>query len=221
MRFHEIILQSARLESTRSFYEDVLGLEIIKGPAGFTCKTRSTFLTFLQAERNKNPFYHFAFDIPQNKFQEAKEWAKEKLPLITLDGEDEFDFRNWNAHSFYFYDPSGNIVELIARHNKNNDSSTAFSGADILSVSEIGIPVKNVKEFYEELKAGAGAELFWGDLKNFAAAGDEEGLCIIVPEGRRWYPDCPPAEIHPIIITAGTGEGKILHSGRLPYVLKL
>lgn len=221
MRFHEIILQSSRIDDIAKFYKEVLGLDTEQTPGKLTCKTQSTSITFLPSGEGLNPFYHFAFDIPQNKFKEAKEWVKQRVSLITLDGMDEFDFKNWNAHSFYFYDPSGNIVELIARHNKKNDSSAEFNGSSILSVSEIGLPVKDVKNFYEQLNAANGAELFWGDLKNFAAAGDEEGLCIIVPEGRKWYPDCPEAEIYPVIITTETRETKPISLEGLPYILKI
>jgi hypothetical protein len=53
---------------------------------------------------------------------------------------DEFEFFDWNAHAVYFYDPSVNIVEYIARHNiKSSNSTDEFTNNDILCISEVWI----------------------------------------------------------------------------------
>jgi hypothetical protein len=49
------------------------------------------------------------------------------------------DFVNWRAKSVYFFDPAGNIIELIARFDLNNASSEKFSSEQFLSLSEIGL----------------------------------------------------------------------------------
>ena len=72
------------------------------------------------------PYYHFAFNIQSNMFNKAKSWVKEKVSLNLEDGEDEADFSHLPAHSLYFYDPSGNVVEYILRHKRCNKGDTSF-----------------------------------------------------------------------------------------------
>ena len=168
--------------------------------SSFSVQTPGTVIKFEEDATYPGAFYHFAFNIPENQLNESIIWLEGKTELITLNGEKVFDFKAWDAHSIYFYDPAGNIIEFIARHRLNNSSGKQFSGKSILSVSEIGMPVNDVREFYDRLYAEFGLPLFTGDLKTFMAAGDDNGLIIIVPEERRWFPDCPPAEIFPISV---------------------
>lgn len=226
MIIKELRLLTNSLDKLKNFYGEKLGLKILSASKeSFTFKTGLTDVTFIQsdkfadkfADKFENPFYHFAFNIPENKFIEAKQWISEKENLIKLGDEDEFDFTSWNAHSVYFYDPAGNIVELIARHNLINQTYGKFSSEYFLNVSEIGIPVFNVKDFYEKIKSGFGIPVFSGDLKTFTAAGDDEGLLIIVPKGRRWFPDCPDAEIFPMEIKINSGKNKSLGFSDVPY----
>ena len=114
--------------------------------------------------------------------------------MIEKDGADQFHFETWNADAVYFFDPAGNVVELIARHNLRNASKKPFSGDSILCISEIAYPVEDVTLFCQHLKAELKLKLYSGDEKNFAALGDEDGLVIVVPVGRHWYPTQIPAE---------------------------
>jgi hypothetical protein len=63
-----------------------------------------------------NPFYHFAFLVPGNRFDAALQWSQTHFDLLpdSENGELVFDFENWSARAFYFRDPADNIVELIA-----------------------------------------------------------------------------------------------------------
>jgi len=199
MDIKEIILETHLIDDLKTFYADILELDIAAGnDNSIVIKAGATNIKFIESGNKKNnPFYHFAFNIPENQFSEAKEWISSKVQLIKLNGEDEFDFKSWNAHSIYFYDTTGNIIELIARHNLKNKSDKKFSGKSLLNISEVGFPVKDVEKFYTKLKQSFNLPVFSGDLKSFTAAGDENGLFIIVPEGRKWFPDCPEAKIHP------------------------
>ena len=40
---------------------------------------------------------------------------------------DIVDYSHWNAHSIFFLDPGGNVVEYIARHDLKNGAPGAFS----------------------------------------------------------------------------------------------
>jgi len=221
MKIREIILFTNLLNEQRSFYSDILELEIISSDnESFSVKAGASVITFKAASGDDNPQYHFAFNIPENQLAATKEWALKRFELITLDGEDEFNFESWNAHSVYFYDPAGNIVEFIARHNLRNRSDEAFSGKSILSVSEIGLPVKNVKEFFDKISSELKIPLFSGDEKNFAAMGDDEGLFIIVPEDRRWFPDCYDSKIFPVKVKIECGIITTIQFEDLPYLIE-
>ncbi|MDQ3020212.1 MAG: ring-cleaving dioxygenase [Bacteroidota bacterium] len=218
MKIKEIILCTNFLDKLKNFYNEILGLEVITNKENFiTVKTQFTNIVFRYDPEIKNPFYHFAFNIPENQFKAAKEWGLQRVDLIKEKSKDEFDFTSWNAHSIYFYDPAGNIIELIARHNLNNSSKKEFCGKSLLNVSEIGLPVFNVKKFYDSLNKNFNIPNFSGDMKTFTAAGDDDGLFIIVPEGRKWFPDCPEAKIFPTIIKIISYEESEIESEKLPY----
>lgn len=99
-----------------------------------------TQITFIHASGDQGePFYHFVFDVPQNKLMLAREWLIERVPLIQGPSNrrdsrypnDIRHFPDWSAHAFFFWDPADNIVEFIARHDVENDSASPFTGRDI------------------------------------------------------------------------------------------
>ncbi len=49
------------------------------------------------------------------------------------------DFIDWHARSVYFFDPAGNIVELIARDDLNDVADGAFSSRQFRNISETGL----------------------------------------------------------------------------------
>lgn len=200
MKFTEVQLETHRLKELKSFYTEMLGLPLIfENKRSFTVRVGSSKLKFSRAEEGE-PVYHFACNIPENQLADAKAWISSRCNLIQKDGKDEYRFESWNADAIYFYDPAGNIVELIARHNLKNSSSAAFSPESFLSISEVGYAVEDVRLFSRHIKDELGSDLYDGDEKNFAAIGDEEGLVIVVPVGRIWFPTDQPAESFPVVI---------------------
>src|SRR2546423_211293 len=119
MKIDELQLSASDPASQREFYANVLGLPIHADTADtLALRAGGSRLVFAQAPEGWSGVYHFAFNVPEDRFKEAKEWAARRVALIRNSaGEDEFNFVSWNAHSLYFYDPAGNIVELIARHD--------------------------------------------------------------------------------------------------------
>ena len=188
------LLTSAPLTSMREFYNRVLGLRVLDEQAGqLTIAGGSTRLTFRPAEdRHGRPFYHFAFNIPENKILPALAWQKARSPLMPIPARlrdpqlpDEIvDFRHWNAHSIFFFDPGGNVVEYIARHDLKNARPGEFGTADILHASEIAFVVDDVKEASAGLKPVAGIEQYRGADDQFVALGDEMGLLLVMKRGR-------------------------------------
>lgn len=115
--------------------------------------------------------------------QKRKKRVSSQISLIEEDHEDAVFFDFWNSHSFYFENPSGNIVEFIARHNIKNQKDYSFSMKDLIGVSEIGIVSKNVPNAVKKLNE-LGIPNFGESSENFAPIGDEHGLFIIVHKGR-------------------------------------
>ena len=199
-------MQTNRLFPLYHFYKNVLELPVTDdSDTQFTIHTGLTKLIF---EKTQDPLsfpnYHFAFNIPSNRIQEAHDWLKEKTELLWIEDYKSYiaDFTNWNANSVYFLDPAGNIAELIARADLNDIVNEPFSSKHVRSVSEIGLvfPEKGFQRSVEQLLKDHNLEYFSKQppLEKFCAIGNDEGLFIIVPENRSWYPckDKPAAIFH-------------------------
>jgi hypothetical protein len=137
--------------------------------------TGDTELEFVAGEGE--PFYHFAFLAPPDRFDEL------------ADGEEVFDFDDWNARAFYFHDPAGNIVELIAHRGLPGP----------LGMSELGL-VGDTTAMADGLRP-LGLELWDGTLDEpgrLAFFGERGRTLILSPQGRGWMPTGRPAERHPL-----------------------
>lgn len=190
MKIHSLSLPSTNIDSMREFYTSVLGLKLAESDSQFfTLQAGFTRMAFNTINDGTLPKHHFAFNIPPNLFQEAKTWLAERTGLISgKEGQVEFDFSNWNALGMYFIDPAGNIGELIARDMLPSAQADVFSADHILSVSEIGVPVPDVPGTVDLLRRAAGLQPYRGETDTFTAVGDENGLLIVVQQGREWYP---------------------------------
>ena len=174
----------------REFYTSVLGLKLAESDSQFfTLQAGFTRLAFNTTNDGTLPKHHFAFNIPPNLFQKGKTWLAERTGLVSgKEGQVEFDFSNWNALGMYFIDPAGNIGELIARDMLPSAQADEFSADHIVSVSEIGVPVPDVPGTVDLLRRAAGLQPYRGETDTFTAVGDENGLLIVVQQGREWYP---------------------------------
>jgi catechol-2,3-dioxygenase len=182
-------LISNDLDALEKFYAKILDLRVTRvNPRKIKVDAGSTELFFSEDNNYKDPIYHFAFNIPENKLDEAMFWLKKKNVVLSKrnDGSEKFHFPNWNADSVYWQDPAGNVLEFIARHNLPNKSTNEFSGADVLYASEIGLVVDNVQEEIPNINTQLGLEPFKGYANNFAAIGNEHNLLILVEKSRPW-----------------------------------
>ena len=206
-----MVIQRLNLETSKpreltEFYRDILGLPVNQDVDDLRIIVRDSELLFKKSSRGDSPFYHFAFNIPCNKIEEAKSWLEQKVELIWMEDykSDIAEFVNWHARSVYFFDPAGNIVEFIARMDLKNDESEPFSQKQILSISEAGLVfpkdelLSNTESMIDDY------QLNYFDkqppLPQFKALGDDEGLFIIVPANRNWYPTQKPSGIFPMEI---------------------
>jgi catechol 2,3-dioxygenase-like lactoylglutathione lyase family enzyme len=185
----QLSLYSDKIEELFKFYTDKLGFRGNLSETQFALKTaNNSEIVFNKSEEPH--YYHFAFNIPTNKVYEAHKWLEDRVDTLPEpeSGNEIIHFVDWNAHAVYFKDPAGNIVEFIARHDLDNTTTHHFSVRDVLSISEIGVPSKNVLQNFEKLHDHLWLQRYSGDFEKFCAAGDEEGLVILTNMDRDWYP---------------------------------
>ncbi len=210
---------AAPLAEMRNFYHGQLGLPVLEETAGKLTLGGATRLTFVRSKPEQGrPFYHFAFNIPENKIRLAREWQLKRTRIIPPSQglrdpafpDDIVAFRNWNAHSIFFWDPAGNLVEYIARHDLANAASGPFTSADLLYASEIGLVVDDVDSVASELKATFELEQYRGGSAAFRAIGDEHGLLLTMKRGRPLgFGEARSADVFPAAarIRAATSAG--------------
>jgi len=190
MNIIELELLSDDLIATEKFYKKVLGLNpsFVEKEALFF-EVGYTKLIFKKSD-NQKPVYHFAIDLPNNRFFDAHYFIKANTPLIKVEDDEIANFVNWDAKSFYFYDNNGNIVECITRYPQRPYDEAAFSSKSYISVSEVGLVTNNVKELADTLAREEGVPIFKRQPRTdtFTVSGDDEGLFIIALKGRDWYP---------------------------------
>jgi hypothetical protein len=161
-------------------------------------ETGETELEFAAGEGE--PFYHFAFLAPPERFDELVASTGGLLPDRDT-GDVVFDFDNWNAKAFYFHDPAGNIVEVIAHRGLEGP----------LGLSELGL-VGDTRAMAPELQK-LGLELWDGTLDEagrLAFLGERGRTLILAPPGRGWLPTGRPSERHPVETEiAGATPGEV------------
>lgn len=190
---------AAPIAEMQDFYTKILGFQSLSASAeAFEVQVGDTRLAFHTTHLvGKKPFYHFAFNIPTNKVEEAAAWlvAQGITPLqIPVDTDEEptviAEFENWNARAVYFHDPAGNIVEFIARLDSKYMSLKPFTPQSVISVSEIGLACANAKTYAAELREkydltsftkGTNTDVFW-------ALGADNGLFVLSATSRNWFP---------------------------------
>jgi catechol-2,3-dioxygenase len=224
MLIDELILRTRDVTALHDFYMRVLGLTAVQEAGSrLTLQTGRSRLAFQQSDTAWHGYYHFAFDVPENQFAAAKAWLTARVPLIPdKDGQDHFHSDEWNSDSIYFYDPAGNILEFIARHNQANSSDHPFGPASIIAVTEIGLTCADVHATVEWLRSAMGIEVYAdGEGEQFAPVGDEAGLLIVVRQGRIWFPDTgKPAVFAPLSLSLTTAPERRYRLTGPPYQLK-
>ncbi|CAH1201808.1 hypothetical protein PAECIP111893_01733 [Paenibacillus plantiphilus] len=217
-----VTLLTPMLEQQKIFYTQVIGLPILNDCTdAFTVKIGHSHLKFERSTiAGASPFYHFAFDILGNKLDEATVWLNARG--IALNGlpqhTDQFYSATWNSTSIYFYDPAGNIVEFIARHNFNHSSMDPFTTDSLLNISEIGLVVHHVPAASELLRSYFSIDGYKDSNDSFAAVGDEDGLFILSADQRVWLGSNKKAGVYKteVVIEGAGNKGELLIEG-YPY----
>ena len=200
------LLTATPLAEMKDFYHRALGLPVLSERSGeLTVGAGATRLTFVTAEPAAGrPFYHVAFNVPENKILAARGWQLQRTRLIPPDSNlrdpdyppDVVAFRHWNAHSLFFWDPAGNLLEHIARHDLDNGAPGPFTTGDILYASEIAFVVDDVPAATSQMKEALGLPQYWPSSRAFAALGDEHGLLLVFRRGRMLgFGEARPADV--------------------------
>jgi catechol 2,3-dioxygenase-like lactoylglutathione lyase family enzyme len=204
MKIKSLVLLSNDLQETKAFYTRRLNLQLITEERDCIVLGAGSSSILFKQSPIPEPVYHFAFNISNNKIEDALSWCEKKQLHILCYRQNTklIDFPNWNAKSIYFLDNNGNILEFIARFDLNTETDLAFDEKQILSVSEIGMVVDNVPEFCKNTMQEYGIPFYVKQkpASDFSVMGDANGLLIIVPEDRKWFPTEIPAGKVPVEI---------------------
>ena len=222
MRIQELSLQTRQLADQKEFYRATLGLPLLAETAdSFIVQVGTTRLHYQSAQQDV--LYHVAFTIPRNKYTQAKSWLRQRASLLRKNGEDEIFFANLNARSFYFCDAANNILECIVHYNLSHETEGAFGPADMLHVSEIGLPVEDVPAQAAILKETLDIEPYGGSVsENFAFLGDIYGQLVMVKTGRPWLPtETVRAIVSPVQLTIIGQRQRQLQLSPYPYAFTM
>ncbi len=167
----------------------------------------SSQLSFKDGFHNSKPIYHFAFTIAGNHFIEAKNWFRSKVELNKEGNDDEVYFKFLDAHSFYFHDPAGNVVEIIAR-NAYRTENEPFTINKVITISEINLTVDDVLTDGEKLLSHGFDFLGEGPLEedtlNFI--GDPKAYFLLGPKGRTWFFSHHVSDTYPVTVELRGGK---------------
>jgi hypothetical protein len=241
MQIEKLTLQTCHLAAQKAFYCRTLGLPQLSETANsFTVRAGATDLHF-QKVATVVP-YHLAFAIPRTTFQEIKAWVRERVSLLAVTGshqiyaltsplkawnkvsEEEVFFPDIQAHSFYCCDADNSILKWIAY---DDDLSYEIAGVDgasaVLRVSEVGLPVADVRALAAQLKEQLLIEPYPVSRpasEDFGYLGDVSGQLVVVRIGHPWMPtQTTKAEVAPIQLTISGPQELQIQLSPYPYTI--
>ncbi len=206
MYIDELFILARNSPGQKDFYSNILGLELFGETATRFSIRMGRSVLHMEYAAEATP-YHFAVNIPSNQVPAALQWLHQRV-VILKDGDREIqEFTAWNARAMYFYDPDGNIVELIGRRDLQNQSERDFGPDGFLALSEIGIPTKDIESIYTQVNQVAGINIYSGNFINFCALGDPDGLLICLNKNAKgWFPTNDTAHPSEFRMTMRVGD---------------
>ena len=226
MEITRLELLTTDIDAQRAFYTTRLGLPLVTDSQdSITIQAGSTRLVFSHMDAETTPTYHFAFNIPEHQFTEAKQWLEQRVALLGTESDPPdkvFHSQSWNADSIYFYDAAGNVAELIARHALPDSGTEPFSGRSIRRIDEIGLPTPDVISTVDAIRDRTGFTP-WNTALNdaFVPVGDEHGLFIVVKTGRIWLATGDmESQVAPITVAIKNTAGETFTLPDHPYHIR-
>lgn len=200
MKFEQITLLTSNFTETMQFYDEILECPVQKiNEDCFNVEIGESTLVFQRTNELMQPYYHFAIDIPYNYFYDMKQHFQNILFLLMEEGKHSVYYESFIAHSMYFNDPSGNIVELIARATNITDEP------EFSRISEMSFVCNDSTTLYEALLNYSVST--HNDTKfnprelNFVGDAKDENYILITPEQRKWLFSDKMSLAFPITIT--------------------
>jgi catechol-2,3-dioxygenase len=189
MRIRRVTIDVPEPGETARFFREALGASHREANDAVTLAIGDSLLMLKQGEAEAGGYYHIAFDIPENAIVQARDLLRDTIGILPA-GEDGIITSTpaWQSHSVYFNAPGNLNLELIARHRLDNAISRPFTVADIQGISEVGIAVPDPVAAVTAVRDAFGIEPFDTPSATFAPMGSDEGLIILVKQGRIWLP---------------------------------
>lgn len=206
LNISSIHLLTKEIHSLKEFYSNI-GFQTEITDNRLIIHLNDSDIIFKIDSTDEKPFYHFAIDIHPNHYDFLKEKISKQVCLLTEDEKEEIYFNQFNAKSFYINDPSGNIVEFIARNELDYNDSI---NNKYIRISEISLVTNKVNETFKKLVNYKFRELnneLTEEGLNFICSGDEEQYILLTNEGRRWLFSDKLSESFPLEIV--TDEYKL------------
>lgn len=215
MRIKELTLAAWMPDNLRKFYSNFgfTEIEALGDSDGYSFIAGHTRINFVPGDRDAR--YHFAFNVLPDQLDGAIVWAGRSGAELLDNPESKsklVDFPNWRARAVYFFDPAGNIVELIARAAlPRAGNAPKFSASSIPGLSEIGIVCDDVASMRRWITDTHGINAFARQTPtdDFSAMGNDEGLLLLVPAGRPWLMGNFDSKRFPLAITLTEGEKEV------------
>ena len=184
MRITRVELAVPEPAATARWYADVLGLPV----TGTTVAVGTSALVLVAGDPAGH--HHLAFGVPADAIAGALDWLTGRVELLTPDGAGPLvpGSPDWDSESVYFRGPDGAVLEVIARHRRPERLTGPFGTAALLELSEVGLPVADVPAALATLAGALGLPPFGEHGPRFAPVGDDDGLLILVPPDRVWFP---------------------------------
>jgi len=189
MHLSSVSIPTDDADQAELFYGSVLGLPARREDRHVVVTVGSTQLRL--GPPSPGAVDHLAITVPADAFDDARRWLAERVALLSLDGQDQFEGApSWDSRSVYFPGPSRCVLEIIARRRlPATGGGEPFGPQHLLCVSEVGVTVPDVPAAVARLRREAGLEVFGeGVGETFAAVGDDDGLVVLAAEGRAWFP---------------------------------
>ncbi|MBD8522110.1 VOC family protein [Lysinibacillus fusiformis] len=206
MKITRVKLVVHDVQKMQHFYCEQMGFALVKGTEDyFTIAVGESEMTFEKVSSHIQKQYHFALNIPCNLFQQAKDWANERVGLLFSEGQDEVYFQFLKAYSCYFYDPEGNIVEFISRQEVNQKlHTTTFSIDQVLHIGEINLTTDAILAVARELNEYGIKPINNNNIQqeslNFLGNYEDGANILVGPSDRPWYFSDKIAQVSPICI---------------------
>jgi hypothetical protein len=198
----ELEIKSNNLAKSREFWSESLNLPVIDSAQNeFTVQLGNSRLKFSFTASGGFIVNHFSILIPNNQIENALDWLKNpdgkyingpsspvKIIKDEKTGAEIISNPIQNARSIYFEDPTGNIVELVARKDFGTEVMGEFSSDQFLKIVEVAAVSKSISKCYDILKSEFNVVEFPGSTSGYKPVGGGDGSILLINFDKPWKP---------------------------------